>query len=70
MAEKLTRLDQGEKTGGARHVLFFDRDGFFAGVLDRLRVSLRRLGARRIRTGSTWYWDLKPDFKPGDRIEL
>jgi hypothetical protein len=51
-------------------VMLYDRDGFFAAVLDRLRASLRRLGARRIREGTTWYWDLKPDFKPGDIIEI
>lgn len=51
-------------------VLLYDRDGFFASVLDRVRASLRRLGARRIPTGKTWYWDLKPDFKPGDVIEI
>jgi predicted nucleotidyltransferase len=50
--------------------LLYDRDGFFAGVLDRVRVSLKRLGSRRIRHGTAWYWDLKPDFKPGDVIEI
>jgi hypothetical protein len=51
-------------------VLLHDRDGFFAGVLERVRRSLRRLGARRIWMGTTWYWDLKPDFKPGEVIEI
>lgn len=51
-------------------VLLCDRDGFFANVLERVRGSLRRLGARRIWQGKTWYWDLKPDFKPGDVIEI
>lgn len=51
-------------------VLLYDRDGFFATVLERVRSSLRRLGARRIRRGKSWYWDLKPDFKPGDVIEI
>jgi len=50
--------------------LLYDRDGFFASVLDQVRASLRRLGARRIRQGKAWYWDLKPDFKPGDIIEI
>lgn len=50
--------------------LLFDRGGFFAGVLERVRRSLQRLGSRRIRQGNTWYWDLKPDFKPGDVIEI
>ena len=51
-------------------VLLVDRAGFFAGVLDRLRASLRRYGAKRVRLGSTWYWDLKPDFVLGDVVEL
>ncbi len=51
-------------------VLLYDRDGFFAGVLDGVRRSLRRLGARRIRQGKIWYWDLKPDFAPGDVLDI
>jgi len=51
-------------------VLLSDRDGFFNGVLNRVRASLRRLGARRVWQGRTWYWDLKPDYKPGDVIEI
>lgn len=51
-------------------VILHDRREFFAGVLDRLRASLRRLGARRVRQGAVWYWDLKPDFKPGDVVEI
>ena len=50
--------------------LLYDRNGFFAGILDRVRSSLKRLGSRRIREGKTWYWDLKPDFKRGDLIEI
>lgn len=47
-------------------VLLFDRDGFFAGVLERLR----ELGAERKQLGRLRYWDLKPDFKPGEVITL
>ncbi len=50
--------------------LLYDREAFFAGVLDRVRASLKRLRSRRIRQGKTWYWDLKPDFKPGDVIDI
>jgi uncharacterized protein len=50
--------------------ILYDRDGFFTGYLDRLRGRLRELGSRRIWRGNAWYWDLKPDFKPGDVIEL
>ena len=51
-------------------MLLHDRAGFFGSVLDRVRASLRRLGSRRIRLGKTWYWDLKPDFTRGERIEI
>lgn len=51
-------------------VLLYDRDGFFAFVLARLRERLRSLGAERRRLGDVAYWDLKPDFRPGDVIEL
>ncbi len=50
--------------------LLYDRDGFFRVFLDRLRDRLRKLGARRIWRGNAWYWDLKPDFKPGDVFEI
>lgn len=51
-------------------LLLFDRDGFFAGVLAGLRQSLERLGARRIRRGALRYWDLKPDYRPGDVFHI
>ncbi|MBI3393701.1 MAG: nucleotidyltransferase domain-containing protein [Nitrospirae bacterium] len=50
--------------------ILFDRDGFFARRLERLRERLKALGAKRIWRGNAWYWDLKPDYKPGDVIEL
>jgi uncharacterized protein len=50
--------------------ILFDRAGFFSARLDRLRERLRQLGSRRIWKGKMWYWDLKPDWKPGDVIEL
>lgn len=51
-------------------LILFDRDGFFAGVLARLRARLEELGARRCWSGSAWYWDLKPDYRPGEVFEL
>jgi hypothetical protein len=50
--------------------LLYDRGDFLKGFLDRLRRRLAQLGARRIRRGNAWYWDLKPDFKPGEIFEL
>jgi predicted nucleotidyltransferase len=51
-------------------VLLYDRDGFFQGVLERLRERLKELGAQRIRQGRVWYWKLKPDYQWGEVIEL
>ena len=50
--------------------LLHDRDGVLQAALDRLRARLKELGSRRIWLGSAWYWDLKPDYKPGEIFEL
>jgi len=50
--------------------ILVDRGSFFARELDRLRERLAQLGARRIWLGNAWYWDLKPDYRPGEVFEL
>jgi len=50
--------------------LLYDRDGSFQSVLKRLRASLQRLGAERRVRGEIRYWVLKPNFRPGEVIEL
>lgn len=50
--------------------ILFDREGFFAGVLSRLRERLARLGAVRRQVGRKWYWDLKPDYRYGEIFEI
>ena len=50
--------------------ILYDPEGFLAGYLERLRARLRELGARRIRRGNAWYWELKPDLKPGEVFAL
>ena len=50
--------------------LLFDRDQVLARRLERLRQRLVELRARRLRKGGDYYWQMKPDFKPGDIIEL
>lgn len=51
-------------------ILLWDRDGFFAGVLGRLRGRLKELGSRRWKRGRTRYWVLTPTIRPGERIVL
>ena len=47
------------------------RDEFFATVLQHLEQRLAELGSeRRVDKDGYEYWDLKPDFKPGEVIEL
>ena len=50
--------------------ILYDPDGFLTHYLDRLRTRLRQLGARRIRRGNAWYWELKPDLEPGEVFTL
>ena len=50
--------------------ILFDRDGFLRRELDNLAAGLRRLGAKRHFVGNAWWWDLKPDFRPGDVVVL
>ena len=50
--------------------ILFDPEGFFAGVLARLRQRLAHLGAVRRQVGRKWYWDLKPDYRYGEIFEI
>ncbi len=49
---------------------FLDRGEFFKSVLETVRKRLKELGARKIQVGKMWYWDLKPDYRPGDIFEI
>ncbi len=52
-------------------IVLLDREGVLQEELDRLRKRLEVLGSRKIvLPDGSWYWDLKPDWKPGDVIEL
>jgi predicted nucleotidyltransferase len=53
------------------HRILRDAGGFFAGVLARLEARLQALGSRRhVDADGYEYWDLKPDWKPGDVVTL
>jgi predicted nucleotidyltransferase len=52
-------------------ILVLDRDHFFEGVLSAMRERMRILGSRRVcLADGTWYWDLKPDFRFGEVVEI
>ncbi|MBY0492874.1 MAG: nucleotidyltransferase domain-containing protein [Cyanobacteria bacterium] len=47
-----------------------DRGGFLRGAFAAFAARLARLGSRRVWRGDHWFWDLKPDYKPGEVFEL
>lgn len=52
-------------------IILFDRDGILRKELELVHERLESLGARKILLpNGTWYWDLKPDWKPGDVVGL
>lgn len=50
-------------------IILFD-DGSMERVLKGVGQRMRRLGSRRVKTKRGWYWDLKPDYKFGEVIEV
>lgn len=52
-------------------LVLYDPEGVLARELEAVRRRLRELGAKRIeRPDGSWYWDLKPDWRPGEVVEL
>jgi hypothetical protein len=52
-------------------VVLHDAGAFFSHKLDEMRKRMMELGSKRVKLpDGTWYWDLKPDLKPGEEFEL
>jgi uncharacterized protein len=51
-------------------LILWDPSGFFASYLERLRRRMKTLGTRRIGAKGGYYWEYKPDLKPGEVVEL
>jgi predicted nucleotidyltransferase len=52
-------------------ILIVDRNGFFESVLSGMRERMRALGSRRVYLpDGSWYWDLKPDFRFPEVVEI
>jgi hypothetical protein len=52
-------------------VILYDPQGILAKELDLVRQRLRELGSQRIELpDGSWYWDLKPDWRPGETVTL
>lgn len=52
-------------------IILFDPRGVLHRKLQSLRARLRELRSRRIELpDGSWYWDLKPDMRPGEIVTL
>ena len=52
-------------------IILFDLQGIFQKFIEEFKQVLKNLGARRRWLDeNTWYWDLKPDWKPGESVEI
>ena len=52
-------------------IVLVDRSGFFQAVLDDMRERMKALGNQRIYLpDGSWYWDLKPDYRFGEVVEI
>ncbi len=50
--------------------ILFDREDFFTKYLERLREKMREWGTEKRYSGGGYYWLLKPNLKPGEKIDL
>ena len=50
--------------------ILHDSTGFWRTYIEALKRKLHTLGAKKIVQGERWYWDLKPDYRPGEIFEL
>ncbi len=51
-------------------IILFDKDKNFEKTLSRLRIALDKTKGRRIWKGKRWYWELKPNVKFGELIDI
>lgn len=52
-------------------VILFDPHEVVSRKLEALRTRLAELGSRRIELpNGDWYWDIKPDMRPGEIVHL
>jgi len=52
-------------------VILYDKDHFLDRTLLEMKMKLLKLGARRVFIDKEkWYWDLKPDYKFGEIVEV
>jgi len=52
-------------------VILYDRNSFLESLLLEFKAGLLKMGAKKVFiNGHRWYWDLKPNYKSGEAIEV
>jgi len=52
-------------------IILYDKERFLERVLTELKSKLLKLGTRRVFLDEDrWYWDLKPDYRFGEIVEI
>lgn len=52
-------------------VILYDSKSFMESVMEELRGRLEELGAKRVfLADGSWYWDLKPNIRRGEAVEI
>lgn len=52
-------------------LILYDPQGVLADKLEEVRQRMRELGTKKVMMpDGSWYWDIKPDWKPGEVFEL
>ncbi|RMH80184.1 MAG: nucleotidyltransferase domain-containing protein [Calditrichaeota bacterium] len=51
-------------------LIYFDRKDFLKNHLQKFSQRLQELGAKKVPAKGGYYWILKPDYQPGEVIEL
>jgi len=52
-------------------IVLYQRDNCFTDLVLRMRAKTKELGSRKVvLPDGSWYWELKPSWRPGDLIEV
>ncbi len=52
-------------------LILFDPEDYFSRLAGQLKAQLRKLGTKKVTLDENrWYWVLKPDIRPGERLSL
>ena len=52
-------------------IVLYDPESLLERELDAVRRRMAQLGSRRVELpDGSWYWDLKPDWRPGEVVDL